>query len=74
MHKGDIDDLPTLKTLMTKVDSKYTLVVAVAKRARQLISGASLPLVDEEDAVDRPVSTAIREIVADKVTYEHVKK
>ncbi|HHU49762.1 MAG: DNA-directed RNA polymerase subunit omega [Caldicoprobacterales bacterium] len=65
---------PTLKTLMTKVDSKYTLVVAVAKRARQLISGASLPLVDEEDAVDRPVSTAIREIVADKVTYEHVKK
>mgnify|MGYP000971967334 CR=1 FL=1 len=65
---------PTLKTLMTKVDSKYTLVVAVAKRARQLISGASLPLIDEEDAVDRPVSTAIREIVADKVTYEHVKK
>jgi DNA-directed RNA polymerase omega subunit len=29
---------PTLKTLMAKVDSKYTLVVAVAKRARQLVS------------------------------------
>ena len=38
---------PTLKTLMEKVDSKYSLVVAVAKRARQLVSGAS-PLIDEE--------------------------
>lgn len=58
---------------MTKVDSKYTLVVAVAKRARQLVSGAP-PLIDEEYAADRPVTTAIREIEADAVTYEHLRK
>ena len=60
---------PTLKTLMTKVDSKYTLVVAVAKRARQLVSGAP-PLIDEGNVADRPVTTAILEIEADAVTYK----
>ena len=63
---------PTLKTLMTKVDSKYTLVVAVAKRARQLVSGAP-PLIDEENAADRPVTTAIREIETDAVTYKNAR-
>jgi DNA-directed RNA polymerase subunit omega len=64
---------PTLKTLMTKVDSKYTLVVAVAKRARQLVSGAP-PLIEEEKAADRPVTTAVREIEKEAVTYKHVRK
>jgi DNA-directed RNA polymerase subunit omega len=64
---------PTLKTLMEKVDSKYSLVVAVAKRARQLVSGAS-PLIDEENANDRPVTTAVREIESGAVTYKHMKK
>lgn len=30
---------PTLSTLLDKVDSKYSLVVAVSKRARQLVDG-----------------------------------
>jgi DNA-directed RNA polymerase subunit omega len=30
---------PTLASLLEKVDSKYTLVVAVSKRARQLVDG-----------------------------------
>ncbi|NLM43460.1 MAG: DNA-directed RNA polymerase subunit omega, partial [Clostridiales bacterium] len=32
---------PTMNKLFDKVDSKYTLVVAVAKRARQLVDGQS---------------------------------
>lgn len=64
---------PTLKNLMARVDSKYTLVVAVAKRSRQLVSGAS-SLIGEEDAADRPVSTAIREIESSLVTYRHINK
>ena len=42
-----------LKTLMTKVDSKYTLVQRW-QRSKAANLRASLPLVDEEDAVDRP--------------------
>jgi len=65
---------PTLRKLMQKVDSKYTLVVAVAKRARQLVAG-ELPLIDEENAAERPVTTAIREIESGAVTYHrNVKK
>ena len=39
---------PTLESLMTKVDSKYTLVTLAAKRARQLTDGDE-PLVDVDD-------------------------
>lgn len=31
---------PSIQTLLTKVDSRYTLVVVTAKRARQLVDGA----------------------------------
>jgi len=31
---------PTIDNLMEKVDSKYSLVVAAAKRARELVDGA----------------------------------
>ena len=31
---------PTLKDLMEKVDSKYTLVAFAAKRARELLDGS----------------------------------
>ena len=33
---------PSLDILVTKVDSKYTLVVLAAKRARELMDGATL--------------------------------
>ncbi|MFH1880445.1 MAG: DNA-directed RNA polymerase subunit omega, partial [Bacillota bacterium] len=36
---------PTIVELCEKVDSRYTLVVAVSKRARQLLGGAQ-PLID----------------------------
>ena len=61
---------PSLKSLANKTDNKYTLVIAVAKRARQLVSGAT-PLVYVEGEADKPVSISVRELYADLVTYHH---
>lgn len=58
---------PTLESLMTKVDSKYTLVTLAAKRARQLTDGDE-PLVDVDTT--KVVSIAMEEIDQGKVTYE----
>ena len=58
---------PTLESLMTKVDSKYTLVTLAAKRARQLTDGDE-PLVDVDTT--QVVSIAMEEIDQGKITYE----
>lgn len=58
--------VPELDKILEKVDCRYTLVVEVAKRARQLVQGAQ-PLTDEPD--ENPVSQAVEEIYNDKVTY-----
>ncbi len=47
------------------VQSRYSIVMAASKRARQLVDGAE-PLVDEPDS--KPLSTAIDEIYSQKVT------
>ncbi|HYF83175.1 MAG TPA: DNA-directed RNA polymerase subunit omega [Clostridia bacterium] len=58
---------PTLSSLLEKVDSKYTLVVAVAKRARQLVDGQ--PRLTKVDS-NKPVTIAINEINDSKIIYE----
>lgn len=58
---------PILESLMTKVDSKYTLVTLAAKRARQLTDGDE-PLVDVDTT--KVVSIAMEEIDQGKITYE----
>ena len=58
---------PTLESLMTKVDSKYTLVTLAAKRALQLTDGDE-PLVDVDTT--KVVSIAMEEIDQGKITYE----
>ena len=58
---------PTLESLMTKVDSTYTLVTLAAKRARQLTDGDE-PLVDVDTT--KVVSIAMEEIDQGKITYE----
>ena len=57
---------PELDDIMEKVDCRYTLIVEIAKRARQLIDGAE-PLTEEVNP--NPVSQAIEEIIEDKRTY-----
>jgi DNA-directed RNA polymerase subunit omega len=60
---------PSIDELLEKVDCRYTLVVQVSKRARQLIDGAT-PLVDTGEDYLRPVSVATKEVYEGKVTYE----
>lgn len=57
---------PELDKILEKVDCRYTLVVEVAKRARQLVDGAQ-PLTEEVN--ENPVSEAVEEVYQDKVTY-----
>lgn len=47
------------------VQSRYSIVMAASKRARQLVDGAE-PLVDEPDDA-KPLSTAVDEIYSQKV-------
>lgn len=61
---------PPINSLMEKVDSRYTLVVATAKRARQLADGAhKLTKCNSE----KPVTVAINEINENKITYVRTK-
>ncbi len=72
---------PPIDDLLTKTDSKYQLVLYSAKRARQINAyysqlGEGLleyvgPLVDTH-VQEKPLSIALREIAADKLTCDHV--
>lgn len=62
---------PPMSSLLEKVDSRYTLAILVAKRARMLTNGAQR-LTDT--ATDKDVTIAINEINEGKITYHHVKK
>lgn len=57
---------PSINDLQEKTDSKYTLAVLTAKRARDIIDGKPT-LTDEE--CERPVSQAAKEIDQDLLTY-----
>ena len=61
---------PSLDELMKKVDSRYTLVVVAAKRARTLTDRASTKV---DDAVSKPVTTALMEIAENKVVYKRTR-
>ena len=57
---------PSVNKLQEKTDSRYTLVILAAKRARDLIDGK--PALTEEVS-ERPVSQAAKEIADDLITY-----
>jgi DNA-directed RNA polymerase subunit omega len=57
---------PPINDMRKKADSKYTLVILAAKRARDVIDGKPL-LTDTENEV--PVSIAAEEIADDLITY-----
>lgn len=61
---------PPLDTLRERVDSRYTLVVTVAKRARQLLEGGT-PLIECES--EKPVTIALQELAADKISFERTR-
>ncbi|MDD4168752.1 MAG: DNA-directed RNA polymerase subunit omega [Desulfotomaculaceae bacterium] len=57
----------TLDELMEKVDSRYTLVVVAAKRARELTERGST---DSDNSVDKPVTIALKEIKNNKIKWK----
>ncbi|MGI6567086.1 MAG: DNA-directed RNA polymerase subunit omega [Limnochordia bacterium] len=62
---------PPIEQLLDRVDSRYTLVVAAAKRARQVLDG-SLQLVEADST--KPVTIALWEIGEGKITPFHEKR
>ncbi len=55
---------PTVKELLTKVNNRFELVVATAKRARQISNGEEV-LIDTDE--ESPVTIAANEIAEGKV-------
>ena len=62
---------PSINTIRTKADSRYTLVILAAKRARDIIDG--MPKLTEVE-VSKPVSIAANEIAEDLITYREAEE
>jgi DNA-directed RNA polymerase subunit omega len=71
---------PSIEDLLSRVDSKFTLVTVAARRARQINSyfnqlgdGIGTLVPPQVASVSRkPLSIALEEIVADKIEYARV--
>lgn len=61
---------PSIDFLAEKVDSKYTLAILSAKRAREIMAGAPSLV---ECKSNKPVTIALEEIASEKITYERTK-
>ena len=57
---------PSINTLNEKTDSRYSLCILAAKRARDIVDGK--PALTEEEC-ERPVSQAAKEVADDMITY-----
>lgn len=62
---------PPMSSLLKKVDSRYTLVILIAKRARMLTNGAQ-KLTDFNS--DKDVTIAIHEIDENAINYHKIKR
>jgi DNA-directed RNA polymerase subunit omega len=62
---------PSIDRLLDKVDSKYSLVVAAAKRARMLRDGTKSDLKDRRS--HKQVGLALEEIYRDNISYEKIE-
>lgn len=61
---------PSIDDLLKKVDSRYSLVIMSAKRARQLLENESLR--DDVESL-KEVSSALRDVHEGKISYERTK-
>ncbi len=59
---------PSINTIREKADSRYTLVIMAAKRARDIIDGK--PVLTSSCPINKPVSIAAHEIAEDLITYK----
>jgi DNA-directed RNA polymerase subunit omega len=61
---------PSMDELLKKVDSKYTLAVFAAKRAREIIDGDSAMV---ESGSNKAVTLALEEILQGRLVYWRTK-
>jgi DNA-directed RNA polymerase subunit omega len=74
---------PKIDELLERVDSRYTLVILAAKRAREINSyynqlgegrGEFIPpLVETGDLRSKPLAIALEEIAEGKATFERLE-
>lgn len=64
---------PTVSSLAKKTTSRYSLVIAVAKRARMLSEENEEIYTDYKNVCDKPVSLAVHEIAEGKVEIVNEK-
>jgi DNA-directed RNA polymerase subunit omega len=57
----------TVEDCLKTVESRFELVILAARRAKMIMKGAK-PLVDADN---RPIVTALREVAAGKVRFNH---
>ncbi len=62
---------PSIRLMKQKADSRYTLAIMAAKRARDIIEGKPR-LVDAD--IEKPISIAVSEIAQDYITYKREEK
>jgi len=60
----------TVEDCLTKVESRFELVILAARRAKMIMKGAS-PLVESHN---RPIVVALREVAAGKVGFGDVRE
>jgi DNA-directed RNA polymerase subunit omega len=63
---------PSIDKLTGRLDSKYGLVVATAKRARELTNGGR-PAIEVSSDTKKPVSIALEEIADGKLDIDEPK-
>jgi DNA-directed RNA polymerase subunit omega len=72
---------PKIDELLKHVDSRYTLVILAAKRAREINSyysqlgegrGEFIPPLVESGMALKPLAIALQEIAEGKVAFEHL--
>ena len=60
----------TVEDCLTKVESRFELVILAARRAKMIMKGAP-PLVE---STNRPIVAALREVAAGKVGFGDLKE
>lgn len=60
---------PSINEIRQKAESRYTLVILTAKRAREIIDGRPALIDVEKDIKKQAVSVAADEIARDYITY-----
>ena len=57
----------SIKSLLEKIDNKYSLVVIASKRARQIVDGGETSI---DIQSNNPVTIATNEIILNAIQYE----